>query len=105
MKPAVYYRWTTTRSRIMTRCSNLREDVQNKVIEVGINQKPVCNFLLVINSKATGNSRSGIPGNSRESRTPKIPDGNSREFRGTVSYFFDKCKKTFCFITTCKAHR
>ena len=32
-----------------------------------------------INSKATGNSRSGIPGNSRESATPKIPGGNSRE--------------------------
>jgi len=30
--------------------------------------------------KATGNSRLGIPGNSRESRTPKIPGGNSREF-------------------------
>ena len=30
--------------------------------------------------KATGNSRSEIPGNSRESRTPKIPGGNSREF-------------------------
>ena len=29
--------------------------------------------------KATGNSRSGIPGNSRESATPKIPGGNSRE--------------------------
>ena len=30
--------------------------------------------------KATGNSRSGIPGNSRESATSKIPGGNSREF-------------------------
>ena len=26
-------------------------------------------------TKATGNSRSGIPGNSRESRTPKFPAG------------------------------
>ena len=33
-----------------------------------------------IASKATGNSRSGIPGISRESRTHKIPGGNSREF-------------------------
>ena len=30
--------------------------------------------------EATGNSRSAIPWNSRESRTPKIPGGNSREF-------------------------
>jgi len=37
-------------------------------------------LLFVLWSKATGNSRSGIPGNSRESRTPKIPGGNSREF-------------------------
>jgi len=31
-------------------------------------------------TKATGNSRSGIPGNSRESGYLQIPGGNSREF-------------------------
>ena len=35
---------------------------------------------VTVTSKATGNSSSGISGNSRESRTPKIPGGNSREF-------------------------
>ena len=53
--------------------------------------------LWVDQTKATGNSRSGIPGNSRESRTPKFPagipgnfwnsGGNYGEFMGSLSFF------------------
>ena len=51
--------------------------------------------------KATGNSRSGIPGNSRESRTPKFPagipgnllnsGGNYGEFIGVLSFSYFYC--------------
>ena len=39
-----------------------------------------CRSVDCVCTKATGNSRTGIPGNSRESPTPTIPGGNSREF-------------------------
>ena len=48
-----------------------------------INPAVGCHYFPLGPKQATGNSRSGIPGNSRESR---ILGGNSREFRGKLIF-------------------
>jgi len=57
---------------------DLRDRTHNRQLPAHQGHLLDCNFITA-QSKATGNSRSGIPGNSRESATSKIPDGNSRE--------------------------
>ena len=70
-------------------------NLENRLIfdEVKVYTK---NCAIYFGPKATGNSRSGIPGNSRESRNPKFPAGIPGNFWNSGGNYVDSYE--FCLF-------
>ena len=88
------YGHRTSASAVPRLWNSLSVQLRNPDITPGL-------FRRQIKGKATGNSRSGITGNSRESRTPKFPagiPGNFWKYGGNYGEFREFCLFFTIFI-------